>query len=303
LSHENLVATKYLIHFIFSFLPSQNSPSPNTKFRKRLHLKSIEEDDGQNSLVILNQQQQQPQQHQQQQQPTNNNNQPQQQQQQNYLLSGVDDFITTSIKFQAPFEPTADDVSVLSSLAGSYVGSPSQQQQLQLQQWMMMMNDGGAGGNPASGSTTMIKMGPPPEHLGNHYNSSHGHINNDEMKRLTKFEEEQNERFQHTKQEIQRKLAMNDYTKDVIESYMDDLERERATMLAEWKKEMLMEEERIRQQGSRQRLLRDFYEACCCSWLVDSVYSFLANAEVVLSNMPLTIGALGLSWVTMGVVW
>jgi hypothetical protein len=38
-------------------------------------------------------------------------------------------------------------------------------------------------------------------------------------------------------------------------------------------------------------------------WESYSLSSILANTEVVLSNMPLTIGAVGLSWITMGVVW
>ena len=37
----------------------------------------------------------------------------------------------------------------------------------------------------------------------------------------------------------------------------------------------------------------------CCK----SVWNVLSYAEVLVSNMPLTIGALGLSWVTQGVIW
>jgi hypothetical protein len=36
---------------------------------------------------------------------------------------------------------------------------------------------------------------------------------------------------------------------------------------------------------------------------LESIASFLATAEVFVANLPLTIGAVGLSWVTMGTVW
>ena len=90
-------------------------------------------------------------------------------------------------------------------------------------------------------------------------------------------------------------------TNELVQTYLQELEHERTAMLAQWKSEMRIEQERIRQEGSRRRLFRDCYDAFIKPW-IDPIISVLANAEVVLSNMPLTIGAVGLSWVTMGVV-
>jgi hypothetical protein len=83
---------------------------------------------------------------------------------------------------------------------------------------------------------------------------------------------------------------------------MEELEKERAAMWAQWKAEMMNEGERVRRQASRKRLVQDCYEAVVQPCQV-SVMNIVANVEVFLSNMPLTIGAVGLSWVTMGVVW
>ena len=86
-----------------------------------------------------------------------------------------------------------------------------------------------------------------------------------------------------------------------MQAYLDELEKERASLLAQWKSEMKMEKKRIRQEMSSRRLRQACYEALIKPWM-NPLISVLANAEVVLSNMPSTIGAVGLSWVTMGVV-
>ena len=89
---------------------------------------------------------------------------------------------------------------------------------------------------------------------------------------------------------------------EFINLYMHELEQERANLLAQWRAEMRMEHDRLQYQDSKSRLWNDVYEACFKP-VLDCIFPWLAFLEVLLSNMPITIGALGLSWVTMGVVW
>lgn len=132
-----------------------------------------------------------------------------------------------------------------------------------------------------------------------------------DAERFAKFEQEQEERFHEKKHDMQEKLRKALDTspikaerdkKEFINAYMQDLELERAALMTKWKAEMMMEEERYLRQDSFGRLVVD-----CCEVLikpcVGHFWIMFANTEVVLSNMPLTIGAVGLSWVTMGVVW
>ena len=149
------------------------SPSPNTQFRKRLQLKAIEEDDGQQSFVLFDggggggnrsrnntasssgtNNQQQP-------QPTRQDSAPA-----TLLSTGPDDWTSTSIKFQE----NSDDLSVMSSLAGSY------------------------------------------HYTGSYNNNNNTPSNNNntraERLRLAKFEQEQEERFQEKKRDMERKLSL-----------------------------------------------------------------------------------------------
>ena len=79
---------------------------------------------------------------------------------------------------------------------------------------------------------------------------------------------------------------------------MEELEKEREALIAKWKAEL--EEERRQLEGPPiwEKLYKIFLEPC-----LESIASLLATAEVFVANLPLTIGAVGLSWVTMGTVW
>lgn len=83
---------------------------------------------------------------------------------------------------------------------------------------------------------------------------------------------------------------------------MQELEQERVKLLRQWKAQMIVEQDRLRYQNSKSRLYHDIYGACLKP-VLDWIFPLLATIEVILSNMPLTIGAVGLGWVAMGVVW
>jgi hypothetical protein len=91
---------------------------------------------------------------------------------------------------------------------------------------------------------------------------------------------------------------------EYIERYKEELEQERQAFLDKWKQE----NDRPRAAAadaahtSERRLERQKRGGDGGSrW--NTVRQFLANTEVFLCNMPLTIGAVGLGWVTQGVVW
>ena len=132
-----------------------------------------------------------------------------------------------------------------------------------------------------------------------------------EAERLARFEQEQEERFQQSKEAMEAKLAKaldmspikgEEDRKEFINAYIKELELERAALMAQWRNEMMREQDKLRNQDSMQRLMDDCYDALIkpCA---DSLWKFLIHAEVVLSNMPSTIGAVALSWVHMGDVW
>ena len=92
---------------------------------------------------------------------------------------------------------------------------------------------------------------------------------------------------------------------------MNELERERETLLAQWKLELQQEHQKLLvQQGSDDEhdksplwlISSKMYDTLCQPW-IESIVWFLSSLEVFIANLPLTIGAVGLSWVTMGVVW
>jgi hypothetical protein len=84
-----------------------------------------------------------------------------------------------------------------------------------------------------------------------------------------------------------------DEDKRYIEKFMEELNKERDSLKEKWKQEF----EQERQQQERQSL-----EEWCTSSM-EPFFRFLSYAEVFISNMPLTIGAVGLSWVTQGTIW
>ena len=71
--------------------------------------------------------------------------------------------------------------------------------------------------------------------------------------------------------------------------------------MAQWKEEWAKEEEDLRERDPKRKLLKKVYQKV--GQCLDSVMFFFHSAEVFISNMPLTIAALALSWVSMGCVW
>ena len=78
---------------------------------------------------------------------------------------------------------------------------------------------------------------------------------------------------------------------------MVELEKERARLVSQWKEEWQKEEEYLRQRDPNRKLLNDLYNVV--GKILDGFIFFLSSAEVFISNMPLTIAALALSWVSM----
>eukprot|EP00934_Nitzschia_sp_Nitz4_P006154 Nitzschia sp. Nitz4//scaffold321_size20361//10676//13149//NITZ4_008686-RA/size20361-processed-gene-0.36-mRNA-1//-1//CDS//3329547784//6144//frame0 len=124
------------------------------------------------------------------------------------------------------------------------------------------------------------------------------------------YEELRDAQFAQTKQQLEFRLKralQNDSTNVMsedqkqafVQEYMSELERERASLLSQWRTEWEAERERLdRKENFRQMFSKNYLQPC-----LESGTMFLASLEVFLANLPLTIGAVGLSWVTMGTVW
>ena len=76
---------------------------------------------------------------------------------------------------------------------------------------------------------------------------------------------------------------------------MDELELERESLISQWKAELEAERETLEPPSLSHILHKALLEPC-----LETITSFLTTAEVFIANLPLTIGAVGLSWVTMG---
>ncbi|CAB9507167.1 expressed unknown protein [Seminavis robusta] len=282
------------------------SPSPNTTFRKRLHLTAIDESDDGQSFVVVDQQQKQSMRSSWGSTPSDVPSPPPQQQYPNWFgpnnnsnNATIDDDSSIQSK-TIRFETAADDSSVLSSLAGDYYAPPT-----------AAAGGGGYYGSSAANDNTY--SGALQTSTSSIMRNTATTNSNQEYydERVARFEQQQEEQFQQKKIDMEQRLGhvleQNSITKEsdknaIIDSYMQELEKERVAMMELWKAEMRREEERMRQE--QQRLFHDFgcYEAIIRP-CIDSLLSMLATFEVVLSNMPLTVGAVGLSWVTQGTVW
>jgi hypothetical protein len=82
-----------------------------------------------------------------------------------------------------------------------------------------------------------------------------------------------------------------------IRRFYNDLKKERDSLKERWKIEF--EQERKQQQSSPDSMWASFSLVCN----LDPMYKVFSYLEVYLSNMPITIGAVGLSWVTQGTIW
>lgn len=87
-----------------------------------------------------------------------------------------------------------------------------------------------------------------------------------------------------------------------IKKYYANLQNERDGLVAQWREEFTAERDQFKP-------IKDYIEDCdkfrkdVTTSCMDSIWRFLSYAEVFIANMPLTIGAVGLSWVTQGVIW
>jgi hypothetical protein len=131
------------------------------------------------------------------------------------------------------------------------------------------------------------------------------HHDRQRHEQLEIFEQQQKEQFHRKKKDIGKKLYgvldRNVTTKkeknEFIKEYMDELEKERESLIVQWKAEMQAEREAL-DPPMTVTIYKTFLEPC-----VEPIASLLASIEVFIANLPLTIGAVGLSWVTMGTVW
>jgi hypothetical protein len=89
-----------------------------------------------------------------------------------------------------------------------------------------------------------------------------------------------------------------DSDRKYIKRFLRDLKSERESLKEEWRREF--EEEQRRNKESLRDSLREGIFSIC-NW--GPLFTILSYLEVFLSNMPITIGAVGLSWVTQGTIW
>jgi hypothetical protein len=130
-------------------------------------------------------------------------------------------------------------------------------------------------------------------------------LSKSQLERIAIFEKEQQDQFDKKKRDIgqklsnvlDRKIPSEKEKEQFIREYMEELERERESLMAQWKAELEAERERL-DPPLPQRVYKTFLEPCLLS-----ITYFIATLEVFIANLPLTIGAVGLSWVTMGTVW
>lgn len=172
--------------------------------------------------------------------------------------------------------------------------------------WSGAVDTGGGGGGVGGGDDTT-----PSSPAASHYEE-----------RIALLEEAQDAQFEQTKEELEEQLLQSLQVSSnseisssplterekhtFIQKYLEELDRERQTLLEQWKAEweterkLLEEQERKRQLQQRQRRRKCSTRVKSC---LKSIAPMMATLEVFLANLPLTIGAVGLSWVTMGTVW
>ena len=83
------------------------------------------------------------------------------------------------------------------------------------------------------------------------------------------------------------------------------LEKERTRLIAQWKAEALAEAEAARKEYEAHRWDRRFaeYMETSCAPFLNGWMKIWTEVETFISNLPLTIGAVALAIVTLGVVW
>jgi hypothetical protein len=89
--------------------------------------------------------------------------------------------------------------------------------------------------------------------------------------------------------------------KKYIQRYINELINEREKLKEAWKAEF--EEEERKYSSNSASALAQSAQKSWTSGCLSSMLEYLSHADAFISNMPLTIGAVGLSWVTQGTVW
>lgn len=87
--------------------------------------------------------------------------------------------------------------------------------------------------------------------------------------------------------------------KKFIRMYFQDLEEERVALMKQWREEFEQEQRGDASLTGVVQNMKDKVTTCTFG----PVWKCLSYVEVFIANMPLTIGAVGLSWVTQGVIW
>lgn len=95
--------------------------------------------------------------------------------------------------------------------------------------------------------------------------------------------------------------SLNPEDKKFIRMYFQDLEEERSALMAQWREEFEQRNDgrKNRTIGEALQIVGDKMTAC----VLDPFWKFISYVEVFIANMPMTIAAVGLSWVTQGVIW
>jgi hypothetical protein len=86
--------------------------------------------------------------------------------------------------------------------------------------------------------------------------------------------------------------------KKFIKQFVNEMKHEREGLVSQFREELQRENRRRDIFGNAMESLCEKSMPC-----LDGIMQFLSYAEVLISNMPLTIGAVGLSWVTQGTLW
>ena len=100
-------------------------------------------------------------------------------------------------------------------------------------------------------------------------------------------------KYQKQKREVRKRQE-----KKFIKQFISEMKEEREALVSQFREELEREHRRRDMIGNISKYLQKIFLPC-----FDSMIKFLTYAEVVISNMPLTIGAVGLSWVTQGTIW
>ena len=132
-------------------------------------------------------------------------------------------------------------------------------------------------------------------------------INRTEVEQKLEMEREQRDTHRRIHMEmrlagvLERQISERPADKlQFIKEYMKELEHERESLIQQWKSEFQESEIRLLKE---EQAKREWHLTKYITSYTSAIYNALVTAEVFFSNLPLTIGAVALSWTSMGVVW